>query len=135
MITLCSTIGNSSSPWKNIFWSINAQKEIKANSYDFSERLIKLFLAKICKANSCLTEGKKTSREKGGGHLAGGGVGWSGAIQRPQKYKKQGRLEESPMSSLLRNGWYSASGYRIFIIQPLPQSVETDCRINLEYYS
>ncbi len=53
--------------------------EIKAKSYDFSERLLKLFLAKICKKNSCLTEGKKTSREKGGGHLAGGGVVGSGS--------------------------------------------------------
>ncbi len=65
--------------------TVYAQQEIKTNSYDFSERLLKLFLAKICKANSCLTEGKKTSREKGGGHLAGEGVGGSGAIQRPQK--------------------------------------------------
>ncbi len=59
---------------KYILITIHAQQEIKANSYDFSERLLKLFPDNICKANSCLTDGKKTSREKGGGHFAGGGV-------------------------------------------------------------
>ncbi len=38
--------------------------------------------------------------------------------------KKQGRLEESHMSSLLRYGWWLVFGKWI-----------KDCRINLEYYS